>query len=61
MNNNDDKDRWETFCKLYDKLSSKEEMRELFEEEIKCFSLYLSHMGDVIKQEKYFCVKNIQK
>lgn len=22
MNNNDDKDRWETFCKLYDKLSS---------------------------------------
>lgn len=43
MSNNDDKDRWETFCKLYDKLSSKEEMRELFEEEIKCFSLYLSH------------------
>ena len=27
MSNNDDKDRWETFCKLYDKLSSKEEMR----------------------------------
>lgn len=23
MNNNDDKDRWETFCKLYDKLSLK--------------------------------------
>ena len=45
MNNNDDKDRWETFCKLYDKLSSKEEMRELFEEEIKCFSLYLSHVN----------------
>ncbi len=39
------KDRWETFCKLYDKLSSKEEMRELFEEEIKCFSLYLSHVN----------------
>lgn len=45
MNNNDDKERWETFCKLYDKLSSKEEMRELFEEEIKCFSLYLSHVN----------------
>ena len=45
MSNNDDKDRWETFCKLYDKLSSKEEMRELFEEEIKCFSLYLSHVN----------------
>lgn len=29
MNNNDDKERWETFCKLYDKLSSKEERREL--------------------------------
>ena len=41
MSNNDDKDRWETFCKLYDKLSSK----ELFEEEIKCFSLYLSHVN----------------
>lgn len=47
MSNNDDKDRWETFCKLYDKLSSKEEMRELFEEEIKCFSLYLSHVNQV--------------
>ena len=45
MNNNNDKERWETFCKLYDKLSSKEEMRELFEEEIKCFSLYLSHVN----------------
>lgn len=45
MSNNDDKDRWEMFCKLYDKLSPKEEMRELFEEEIKCFSLYLCHVN----------------
>lgn len=51
MSNNDDKDRWETFCKLYDKLSSKEEMRELFEEEIKCFSLYLSHVGLLRKNQ----------
>ena len=29
MNNNDDKERWETFCKLYDKLSSKEEMKQM--------------------------------
>lgn len=60
MSNNDDKDRWETFCKLYDKLSSKEEMRELFEEEIKCFSVYLSHVNqDYVYNATFFSYSDI--
>lgn len=41
MSNNKSKDTWEAYCELYNRLEQIKDAKELFENGINCFSMYL--------------------